>query len=530
MALEKNNPPSQYQSFLPASLQGDPLLGKFLLGFEQILTGFATEAQPATIVTAENPHPPGLESIIDNIHLYFNPQETPDDFLPWLAGWVGLSLRDDWDVRVKREFIRQVLSLYQLRGTKAGLEKVLALYLKNSGFGEKVQIFEHFEYLPYYFQVQLTLPDRDPEKYWRQARIAKAIIDQEKPAHTFYTLKILVPTMQITKALYQDFKFTLLKAPAQRLFDLTITVTPDADNPEKDLSLLSDQLKVYLKNENSDFDFPLNLKILQDSSFQLIFKINHQEFIRSLDGFKITLSNQTDSQFIGDVAVDFDFTLNGQRVSNQIFTEPVDLPPTLRVVEPENQRGSSVIHEDRDPPGMLIPPVIFAEMPTFFLFDDPKIQLFTIDTQIVVESAIATRKEGDNIITDEAEITRDLMLKIGATIREQDSTGHLLSLQTEIKDNVISLRKIVTHDQFLKTIEGYTLQLRSLSLKEISGQVLIDVTCNLNKQPITHRILTEQFNLAALGEFDRMQICQRDLSSANGYSGNTILGTTSQAI
>lgn len=530
MALEKNNPPSQYQSFLPASLQGDPLLGKFLLGFEQILTGFATEAQPATIVTAENSHPPGLESIIDNIHLYFNPQETPDDFLPWLAGWVGLSLRDDWDVRVKREFIRQVLSLYQLRGTKAGLEKVLALYLKNSGFGEKVQVFEHFEYLPHYFQVQLTLPDRDPEKYWRQARIAKAIIDQEKPAHTFYTLKILVPTMQITKALYQDFKFTLLKAPAQRLFDLIITVTPNADNPEKDLPWLLEQFKINLQNEQGNLDFVLDTKKLQDESFQLIFKINDQEFIESLDGLKMTLSNQTDSQFIGDIAVDLAFTLNGQRVSNQLLTEQVDLPPILRVVEPENQQGSSILYEDRDPAGMLIPSVMFAEMPTFFLLDDPENQIFTIDTQIIVESAIATRKEGENVTTSEAEITRDLMLKIGATIREQNSTGHLLSLQTEIEENVIFLRKTVTHDQFLKTIEGYTLQLRSLSLKQISGQVLIDVTYNLNNQPVTHRILAEEFSLAALGEFDRMQICQRDPSSANGYSGNTILGTTSQAI
>lgn len=208
---------------------------------------------------------------------------------------MGLSLRDDWDVRVKREFIRQVLSLYQLRGTKLGLEKVLALYLKNSGFGEKVQVFEHFEYLPHYFQVQLTLPDRDPEKYWRQARIAKAIIDQEKPAHTFYTLKILVPTMQITKALYQDFKFTLLKVPAQRLFELIIIVKPDVQNPEKDLLLLSEQLKINLQNQQDNLTFSLDSKNLQSDSFQLIFKINYQAFMRSLDGFKMMLSNQTDS-------------------------------------------------------------------------------------------------------------------------------------------------------------------------------------------------------------------------------------------
>ncbi|XZF66229.1 MAG: phage tail protein [Gloeotrichia echinulata DVL01] len=46
--------------------------------------------------------------MIDDIHLYFNPQDTPEEFLPWLAGWVSLSLRDDWAVEVKRQFIQQI--------------------------------------------------------------------------------------------------------------------------------------------------------------------------------------------------------------------------------------------------------------------------------------------------------------------------------------------------------------------------------------------------------------------------------------
>ena len=149
------------------------------------------------IITAKTENPPGLEEVIAKIDNYFNPQETPEEFLPWLAGWVALSLREDWQEDVKKAFIQQIVGLYRLRGTKAGLIQILSIYLKNSGFSEKVEVEDQFENLPNYFQVQLTLNTPDPEKYWRQAKIAQSIIDQQKPAQTFYSLKILVPTMRI---------------------------------------------------------------------------------------------------------------------------------------------------------------------------------------------------------------------------------------------------------------------------------------------------------------------------------------------
>ena len=529
MPLNTNQPTGQYITYLPAVLQEDQILQQFLLGFEQVLSGFETEPQAAAIVTPETTSPPGLESILDNIHLYFNPQETPSEFLPWLAGWVGLSLKDEWDVRVKREFIRQVISLYQLRGTKIGLEKVLALYLKNSGFGDKVKVYEHFEHLPHYFQVQLTLPDRDPEKYWRQARIAKAIIDQEKPAHTYYTLKILVPTMQITKDVHQYFDFTLLAPPQNRVFNLTVTITPDAENPEKDLKWIAQQLKIRLDNEVESLSFPIRKMVIQDNSFALNFQVKHRQFLKSLDGFKLTLSNQTDSKFIGAIAVDVTYKLNRQNVTNRIYSEQLNLNPVLRLLNPEDNKGSSVIYGDRDPAGLMITDAIEAEPIPFSLFEDPENQTFTVDTRIIVESAVETIKQNDETIEQPAEITRNLMFKLGATVLEQNSNSYLLSTRPNIENNVLSFRKSVTHEQFLQTIEGYQLRLKNLSLKQLSGRVEIDVSLKLNHETITHRIVTKPFNLAALGAYDRMQICQRN-EAGEIIAGNTILGTTSQAI
>ncbi len=201
--MEEKKLSSNYQQYLPAILQEEVFLGRFLLAFEKILSGLdetPNQAQnQAQIITGKSQNLPGLEEIIDLIHLYFNPQETPEEFLPWLAGWVALSLRDDWKVEAKRAFIQKIVGLYSLRGTKQGLIEILGLYLKNSGFEDQVEIFDEFDNFPHYFQVQITSNIRYPNNYWQEAKIAKAIIDREKPAQTYYTLKILMLTMQITK-------------------------------------------------------------------------------------------------------------------------------------------------------------------------------------------------------------------------------------------------------------------------------------------------------------------------------------------
>jgi phage tail-like protein len=183
------NSRSSYSQYLPALLQSEPFLDRFLLAFERTLSG----------VTPPDPNDPisnqfGLETYLDRIHTYFDPvgeaggERSPAEFLPWLASWVALSLRDDWEEEVRRRFISQIVPLYRQRGTKAGLKKLLELYTS-----EGVEIDE-FDHLPYYFQVQITLSTKDIQ---RKQQIAKSIINQEKPAHTYYALQIITPTMQI---------------------------------------------------------------------------------------------------------------------------------------------------------------------------------------------------------------------------------------------------------------------------------------------------------------------------------------------
>ncbi|MEG3936015.1 MULTISPECIES: phage tail protein [unclassified Microcoleus] len=222
--METNNQSSRvssYLEYLPAIQQADPFLGRFLLAFERILSGLSS-AEPEVPFPKQH----GLEEDINSIYTYFNPgiKEDSDtaqsEFLPWLAGWVALSLRDEWGDETKRQFISKIVPLYRRRGTKAGLKEILELYLESSNLPKKVEVFE-FDDPPHYFQVQVTLPDPDLEKYWQQARIAKAIIDQEKPAHTYYALKILIPTMRLTGQSYS--------VPLEKNGEITASVEQETD-------------------------------------------------------------------------------------------------------------------------------------------------------------------------------------------------------------------------------------------------------------------------------------------------------------
>jgi phage tail-like protein len=84
---------------------------------------------------------------ITDIALYFDPKATPanppnvsgNDFLSWLAGWLGLSLQNNWPVRKRRELVRQAHKLFDLRGTPEGLKLMIELY---TGF--KPRILELF--------------------------------------------------------------------------------------------------------------------------------------------------------------------------------------------------------------------------------------------------------------------------------------------------------------------------------------------------------------------------------------------------
>jgi phage tail-like protein len=350
---------SSYHQYLPAILQQDIFIGRFLLAFEKTLNGLNDTSSEEQIITAKTQNPSGLSEIVENIHLYFKPDETPEEFLPWLAGWVALSLRDDWKVKVKRAFIQQIVLLYRKRGTKQGLIEILGLYLESSGFPKKVEVFDQFDNFPNYFQVQLTLPDRDPDKYWRQAKIAKAIIDREKPAQTFYTLKILVPTMQLTKRSHVAYPLKLFEAPEiqelqphliaiiekielEAIVEITRTSAITTD--------LLNKITVRFKDDISDYYLLTPETDINNNQIRIKRTLNYEQFLQSTDKLTVTIQNLNNIDISGKVTVKAFLNINQPLSTFTLLQQNFNLAPVpigdiLRICR-QDERGEVIKEEN----------------------------------------------------------------------------------------------------------------------------------------------------------------------------------------
>jgi phage tail-like protein len=183
------NSPSQLLDYLPAIYQSDPFIGQFLLAFERVLLGRPSDEINLT--------PPGLEERIANIANLFDPKNTPDEFLYWLAGWTAFSLRADLTPEQQQDFIAEIIPLYRRRGTRGNLQKLLKIFIKgipkvienNTGTSQSER--------PHFFRVIVSLTRVSPRVLARQLEITKALIELEKPAHTDYELQYIFPSMQI---------------------------------------------------------------------------------------------------------------------------------------------------------------------------------------------------------------------------------------------------------------------------------------------------------------------------------------------
>ncbi|HMQ29763.1 MAG TPA: phage tail protein [Chloroflexaceae bacterium] len=197
MTLAVRDRASGYLAYLPALYQeldgaAGGGLGRLLLAFEQIFTGLGAEAPEQT--------PPGMAELLGGIERYLTPGpeladelRAPKDFLPWLGGWFALTLEPDWDEAERRRFIGRIVSLYRMRGTRPGLIALLRAYTND----QPVEIVE-FAAVPHYFQVRMTVYTRDPALLWRKQRVARQIIEREKPAHTYFTLDFTgIRTLQV---------------------------------------------------------------------------------------------------------------------------------------------------------------------------------------------------------------------------------------------------------------------------------------------------------------------------------------------
>lgn len=204
--------PDIYQKLFPG--QTDTFSGEFLNIFEKILSGIDDEKALDLV---------SIEKILDNIHDYFDPLYCPgpplpdlfnkQDFVAYLAKWVALTLDlqldVNWDAKTKRRIIQKIISFYKRRGTRAALIEYLRLFV-----GTNVTIDEFLSSItvgeetlstigintfigglpPHFFIVTITFTSiLGLGIISNTIKTTRAIIELEKPAHTYYKLRFIFP-------------------------------------------------------------------------------------------------------------------------------------------------------------------------------------------------------------------------------------------------------------------------------------------------------------------------------------------------
>lgn len=203
--------------YLPEIYADDAFLGRYLAAFESILLRGASGGGAR-----------GLEEKIESVADYFDPMKAPSEFLDWLSNWVALSLRADLDEVRQRDFIRNAVRLYHLRGTKKGLEESVSIYTRLGATitetSEPFQIEDRSRVgddtmveggPPFVFRVLINLSTTDPAEIKRQFDVVKAILSVEKPSHTQFVLEYETPTMQLEDHSQVEVDTLLGEPPAE---------------------------------------------------------------------------------------------------------------------------------------------------------------------------------------------------------------------------------------------------------------------------------------------------------------------------
>lgn len=133
-------------------------------------------------------------STIDNFDAYIDPALTPEDFLDWLAGWVGLLPDETWPVERRRALVAVAAHLYRHRGTPAGLEMHVRLLtageVEIADSGGSVWSTSPGTVAPGDGSYSVTVKVKPPKKDAVDQGRVDALVAAAKPAHVKHQVEI----------------------------------------------------------------------------------------------------------------------------------------------------------------------------------------------------------------------------------------------------------------------------------------------------------------------------------------------------
>jgi phage tail-like protein len=137
---------------------------------------------------------------LDCLDAYVDPRLAPEDFLPWLASWVGVSLVESWPAERKRRVIAAAVARHRDSGTRHGLRDHLELVtggeveVQDSGgtlWSDDPDVDPPGDPVP---ALRLTVRVADPGSV--DLDQLTAIVREARPAHLPFTLQVLGPAAQ----------------------------------------------------------------------------------------------------------------------------------------------------------------------------------------------------------------------------------------------------------------------------------------------------------------------------------------------
>ena len=176
-----------YLQYLPELYSYDDFMNRFLMMFESFWKPISQQ--------------------ISQGEVYYDSQLTPDEFLNWLASWVGMEIDETFPKSRIRELIKNAIPFYHSRGTAESLRYFLEMYS-----GGKVEIVERkahnmilggqmglgdglalgLDNKPNTVLVTMTIPVSELERTGftkeKYARKIKSFIRNIVPAHTVFSL------------------------------------------------------------------------------------------------------------------------------------------------------------------------------------------------------------------------------------------------------------------------------------------------------------------------------------------------------
>ena len=162
---------------MPALYQEDPFAQGFLSALDTVLAP--------------------VMGTLDNLDAYLDPYLTPDDFLGWLATWVGMTVDDSWTIERRREAVARAVELYRLRGTATGLQQQIEIHtggaveiIENGGTAWSIDPGGELPGSPKPLVVVRVQVD-DPKAL--DASRVEALVAAAKPAHVEHRVEIVKP-------------------------------------------------------------------------------------------------------------------------------------------------------------------------------------------------------------------------------------------------------------------------------------------------------------------------------------------------